>query len=202
MKQRFKRTITILLISALPAICFAQGGAIEAAYDTLTIEGQFDHLYNRSNRFEEYKVMKMTSYNSLKQNALDSMKFYTDQVGKHQQEIDTLNNKIAEQNTTVENLAKELDDTKKTQNSMSFIGISVSKEAYNSIMWGLVICLVALSVILLSLFKRGHSVVKGTKKRLAEIQEELENHRKNALIREQKLARELMDVKLKNKSSR
>ncbi|WP_163717542.1 hypothetical protein [Mangrovibacterium lignilyticum] len=202
MKHRFTKTITTLLITALPFITFAQGRSVEAAYDTLTVEGQFDYLFSKSNRFEEYKVMRMTSYEALKQNALDSMKVYTDQVAKHQQEIDNLNNKIAEQNTEIQNLTAELEDTKMIQDSMSFLGAYISKEAYNSVMWGLVICLLALSGILFSLFRRGHSVVKGTKKRLDEVQEELENHRKNSLVREQKLARELMDVKLKNKSSR
>ena len=69
-------------------------------------------------------------------------------------------------------------------------------------MWGIVICLLILAGVLFSLFKKGHSVVKATKKRIEEVQNDLENHRKNALVREQKLARELMDVKLKYKSNK
>lgn len=202
MKKRFKKTVAILFITTLPFITSAQSGSVEAAYDTLTVEGQFDHLFQRSNRFEEYKVMRMSAYEALKQNALDSMKVYTDQVSQLQQEIKNLNNKISEQGVENQNLTQELEDTRKIQDSMSFLGIAVSKQAYNSIMWGLVLCLLALSAILFSLFRRGHSVVRATKKRLDEIQDDLENHRKNALQREQKLARELMDVKLKNKSTR
>ncbi len=202
MKQRIKKTLTSLLIAALPFITFAQSTSIEAAYDTLSIEGQFDHLFKRSNRFEDYKVMRMSSYNALKQNALDSLAGYTDQIGQHQQEIKTLNNKIGEQANEIQKLTSELEETRQIQDSINLLGIQASKEAYNSIMWGLVICLIALSAILFSLFKRGHAVVKATKKRLDEVQDELENHRKNALVREQKLARELMDIKLKNKSPR
>lgn len=202
MKQRIKKTLTSLLIATLPFITFAQSTSIEAAYDTLSIEGQFDHLFKRSNRFEDYKVMRMSSYNALKQNALDSLAGYTDQIGQHQQEIKTLNNKIGEQDNNIKQLTAELEETKQVQDSINILGIQASKEAYNSIMWGLVICLIALSAILFSLYQRGHSVVKATKKRLDEVQDELENHRKNALVREQKLARELMDIKLKNKSPR
>jgi len=202
MKKRFKKTVAILFITTLPFISFAQSGSIEASYDSLTVEGQFDYLFKRSNRFEDYKVMRMSAYEALKQNALDSMKVYTDQVSQLQQDIKGLNNKISEQGTQNQNLTQELEDTRKIQDSMSFLGIAVSKQAYNSIMWGLVLCLLALSAILFSLFRRGHSVVRATKKRLDEIQDDLENHRKNALQREQKLARELMDVKLKNKSTR
>jgi len=202
MKKRLKKTITALFITSLPIFTLAQSGSIEAAYDTLTVEGQFDHLFSRSNRFEDYKVMKMTSYEALKQNTLDSMKFYTNQVSKLQLDIKNLNNRISDQGNEVQNLTQELENTKKIQDSMSFLGIHISKEAYNSVMWGLVICLLALSAVLFSLFRRGHGIVRATRKRLEEIQEDLENHRKNALLREQKLARELMDVKLKNKSTR
>ena len=202
MKQTFKKTILTLFIIALPFIMFAQSSSIESAYDTLNVSGQFDYLYKRSNTYEDYKVVRISSYNALKKNALDSISIYKVQVDKHLQKIGDLNKKINDQASEVKSLSQELEKTKDIQDSMSFVGANVSKSAYNSIMWGLVICLIALSAMLFSFYRRGYAVVKSTKKRLQEIQEELENHRKNALVREQKLARELMDVKLKHKSTR
>ncbi len=202
MKRRIQKTVVILLIAVFPLAMFAQSGTIESAYDTLTVEGQFDYLFKRSNRFEDYKVMRMSSYEALKQNSLDSIKVYSDQISKLNQQIAGLDTKIEEQATDVDKLTTELNETKLKQDSMSLLGLLVSKEAYNSIMWGIVICLLILAGVLFSLFKKGHSVVKATKKRIEEVQNDLENHRKNALVREQKLARELMDVKLKYKSNK
>lgn len=202
MKQRLTKTIITFFVLAIPFLSFAQSSNIEAAYDSLSIEGQFDYLFTKSNRFEEYKVMRMSSYNALKKNALDSIKVYTVQVGQLKKEISGLNAKIDTQAVKITSLSKELEDTKHIQDSMSFLGLYVSKGSYNSIMWGLVVCLLALSAMLFSMFKRGHAVVKSTKKHLEEVQLDLENHRKNALVREQKLARELMDIKLKHKSAR
>lgn len=201
MKQRFKKTFITLLVAAFPFALFAQSGTIESAYDTLSIEGQFDYLFKRSNRYEDYKVMRMTSYEALKQNSLDSIKVYSDQISILNQKISELNTKIENQASEIEKVTTELDETKLKQDSMGFLGLLVSKEAYNTIMWGIVVCLLILAGVLFSLFKKGHAVVKATKKRLDEIQNDLENHRKNALVREQKLARELMDVKLKYKSN-
>ncbi|PTN02630.1 hypothetical protein [Mangrovibacterium marinum] len=201
MKRRFRKTFITLLVAALPLSIFAQSGAIESAYDTLTVEGQFDYLFNKSNKYEEYKVMRMSSYAALKQNSLDSIKVYSQQISVLNQEISNLNTKIESQSAEVDRLTTELNETKLKQDSMSLLGLLVSKEAYNSIMWGIVLCLLVLAGVLFSLFKKGHTVVKATKKRLEEVQTDLENHRKNALVREQKLARELMDVKLKNKSN-
>lgn len=202
MKKRIRKTLITLLVAAFPFAVFAQTGTIEAAYDTLSIEGQFDYLFKRSNRYEEYKVMRMSSYEALKQNSLDSIKVYSDQISILNHKITELNTKIESQASEVEKLTTELDETKLKQDSMSLLGILVSKEAYNSIMWGIVLCLLILAGVLFSLFQKGHAVVKGTKKRLEEVQNDLENHRKNALVREQKLARELMDVKLKYKSNK
>ncbi len=202
MKKQLKRTIFTLFLLTSPLFMFAQSGTIESAYDSLTMEGQFDHLFKSSNRYEDYKVMRMSAYDALKKNAIDSMKVYSDQVQQLQKEIDKLNLTISQQADTIQSYTSELDETKMVQDSMSFFGMHIMKDVYNTIMWGLIICLLALSAVLFSLFKRGHSVVRATKKRLDEVQDELENHRKNALVREQKLARELMDVKLKHKSSR
>jgi uncharacterized protein YbjQ (UPF0145 family) len=82
---------------------------------------------------------------------------------------------------------------------MAFLGAEIGKGAYNSAMWGLVFGLIVLSVVLFLMFKRSHSITNETKHRLNEVEEEFETHRKSALKREQKLARELMDEKLKHK---
>ncbi|MFV0377102.1 MAG: hypothetical protein ACK5JD_07320 [Mangrovibacterium sp.] len=202
MKQRFTTFIVIFFVLANPFGGFTQANNTVVTNDSLTIENQFEHLFTRSNRFEDYKVMKMSSYNTLKKNTLDSIRMYTVQVGQLKNEILNLNAKIDTQAVNITSLSTELENTKNIQDSMSFLGLFyVSKASYNSIMWGLVICLLALSSILFSMFKRGHSVVKLTKKQLEEVQSDLENQRKNALVREQKLARELMDVKLKHKSN-
>jgi len=199
MKHRFKKTLITSFIVLLSATAFSQGFSIEAAYDTLTMEAQFEHLFKRSNRYEEYKVMRTSAFEALKKNALDSIKEYTTQISLLKNEIKTLNKTIETQSSANEQLSDELNQTKLAQNSMSLVGVRLSKEAYNSVMWGLIICLLALATILFSLFKKGHTTVRATKKRLEEVQEDLETHRKNALVREQKLARELMDIKLKYK---
>jgi hypothetical protein len=50
------------------------------------------------------------------------------------------------------------------------------------------------------LFKRSNVVTVETKQTLEEVREEFDTHRKNALVREQKLARRLQDEVIKNKN--
>lgn len=202
MRHTFSRLLLVLMIFSFSSGVFAQTTSFKAAYDSLNIGAQFDFLFKKANRYQEYKVMNIVGYNLLKQNALDSIEVYSQEISQHKKTINTLNGQIKLNDIKIDSLTTALSETKRQQNSMSLIGIDVSKEAYNSIMWGIVVCLIIVAAIIFFLFKRGHSVVKSTKKRLDEVQDEFEKHRKNALVREQKLARELMDFKIKHGSNR
>ncbi len=201
-KRILNKLLFTFVIVSIPCFIYAQTNTLDSIPDANDLKSQFDYLYKKSNTYEEYKVMKISSYNSLKKNTLDSINDYKSKISSYIQDINKLNNDLESGNNEVKRLTEELAATQKIQNSVVFLGADISKSTYNTIMWGLIICLLAITGILFSLYNRGHSIVKATKKRLEEVQEEFENHRKTALAREQKLARELMDVKLKGKSNR
>lgn len=202
MKRAFSKYLFFCLFLTVSSGLSAQTTSFKSAFDTLSIQEQFDFLYKRSNTYEQYKVMSISGYMDLKANLIDSVSMYQQDANSHIQEINTLKENLIATNTQIEKLEKELNDTKNSKDSMSLLGIEVSKASYNAIMWGLIIGLAVVALVLFSLYKRGHQVVKETKTRLAEVQEDLESLRKNALVREQKLARELMDYKLKHKPNR
>lgn len=199
MRQLFTRLFITFCVVFIPFFT-VQAGTTKAGLDTLNMGEQFDYLFNNSNRYQEYKVLSITTFNALKQNALDSISVYSKQISTQNQTISTLNSKITDQAQQIESVTNELDKTKRLQDSMSLAGFSVSKEAYNKIMWGIIVSLLVLMGVVFSFFQRGHKVVRTTKIRLEEVQEEFETHRKSALVREQKLARELMDYKIKHGS--
>lgn len=202
MKSTLLKYVVFSLLMSFTTISFAQTTSYGAAFDTLNVKDQFEHLYKKSNTYEEYKVMSISGYNLLKQNSIDSIGQYQKVVRSLQQEINTLKNDLTAANAATTSLQEELTATQQAKDSINLLGIEVSKSSYNSIMWGIIICLAVILLIVISLYKRGHHVVKETKNRLTEVQEDLENLRKNALVREQKLARELMDFKLKHKPNR
>ncbi len=202
MKRALSKYLFFCLFLTVSSGLSAQTTSFKSAFDTLSIQEQFDFLYKRSNTYEQYKVMSISGYMDLKANLIDSVSMYQQDANSHIQEINTLKENLIATNTQIEKLEKELNDTKNSKDSMSLLGIEVSKASYNAIMWGLIIGLAVVALVLFSLYKRGHQVVKETKTRLGEVQEDLESLRKNALVREQKLARELMDYKLKHKPNR
>ena len=172
---------------------------LSSRFDTLSLKSQFDYVYSKSESYERYKVIKMSTFNLLKGNSLDSVMKYRNTLLERDNEIKAFKSTIEQKDGEIKNLSDNLETTTNSKNSMLFLGAEISKGLYNSIMWGLVLGLIAFALILFFMFKRSHSITNETKIRLAEVEEEFETHRKSALKREQKLARELMDEKLKHK---
>ena len=198
--KKFQGSLRKCLLGLVILISPFLSWGIEAISDTTDIKGQFEYLYKTSNRYEQYKVILIDAYNQLKENSLDSINMYKSEINGLQNEINGLNNDLFTQKDEIEQLNDRLESALNAENSIGLLGVQITKGVYNLIMWVLVLILSGISVIVMLLYKRGHQVVRSTKERLAEVKQEFETHRKNTLVREQKLARELMDVKLKHKS--
>ena len=196
MISTLRKHLLVIIISVVPILTFAQSDLIE---DSTHIKGQFESLYKKSNTFEKYKVISINSYNTLKQNATDSIRLYKKEATIHLSKTNSLNDKLGTSNTEITQLKEELSTTQNMQNSISLLGIAISKKAYSLIMWGVVFSLAFTSVILFLMFKRGHLVVKEAKIRLKEVQEDIEKLRKSGISREQALGHELMSYKLNHK---
>nr|WP_321410617.1 tRNA (guanine-N1)-methyltransferase [uncultured Carboxylicivirga sp.] len=183
--------ITIVIVTPLSA-------QDEDVFKESSINDQFEYVIKKSNTYEQFKVVRYNHLMALKKSSLDSLKKQQTTITKNESEINELKATQNELETNLANVKKELETVTRSKDSMSFLGQEIDKAAYNSIMWGIIFVLVCLSVALFLMYKRSHVVTKETKERLTEVEMEYENHRKTALKREQKLARDLMDVKLKN----
>lgn len=193
-----RKYLLVIIIAALPILTFAQSNFIASVSDSTDIKGQFEYLYKKSNTFEVYKVIPINSFNTLKQNATDSIRLYKKEATIHLNETNSLNAKLEASNAEIARLKEELSTTQNMQNSVRLLGMGIGKKAYNLIMWGVIFCLAIFSTILFLMYKRGHQVVKDAKTRLVEVQEDLEKLRKSGILREQKLGHELISYKLRH----
>jgi predicted PurR-regulated permease PerM len=187
------------MITVAPVVSFAQSNPIASTADSTNIKGQFEHLFKKSPTYLQNKVIPMNSYNTLMQNAIDSIRLYKKQATNHLTETSSINQQLETSKTEITQLKEELATTQSMQNSIQLLGMSVSKAAYSLIMWGIVLSLALISAILFLLFKRGHQVVKEAQTRLIEVQADLEKLRKNGIAREQALGQELTIYKLNHK---
>lgn len=165
-----------------------------------SIDNQFEFIIRRSNRYQDYKVVKTNWLYTLKAHTLDSLKAVRDEldstnlvVSEQQKEIDDLK-------STLSTTQASLDFTNKEKDSMALFGMQMSKSGYNLLMWVIIAGLLGLLVLFVYKFRNSNSVTKQAKNALAEIEEEFEEHRKVALEREQKVRRQLQDELNKQKS--
>ena len=164
------------------------------------IKEQFEFMMDKSSRWKTYKVIEIAWLKKFESGFVDSLSA----IRKNFLDSEKL---VAQRDNTIKSLESELNEKKNAltliqteKDSMSFLGIQMSKASYNLLIWSLVGGLLLLTGFFFLLFKRSNSVTKETQVRLDEVREEFDAHRKNALLREQKLARKLQDEINKNRN--
>lgn len=170
-----------------------------------TIDSQFEYVFRKSGNFkgtngQPYEAVKQAWLLKLKANVLDSLKTtYKDlansetTVANQIKEIEDLKAKLGNTQTT-------LDQTNEEKNNMALLGMQTSKTNYNVIMWSIIAALTAFLLFFIYKFKNSNSLTKEAKHKLEEVETEFEEHRRNALEREQKVRRQLQDEINKNKA--
>ncbi|MHA7844174.1 MAG: tRNA (guanine-N1)-methyltransferase [Winogradskyella sp.] len=173
--------------------------------DSGSIDSQFEYVFRKSGNFkgtngQPYEAVKQAWLLKLKANVLDSLKTTYKNLANSEatvanqvKEIDDLKAKLGNTQTT-------LDQTNKEKNNMALLGMQTSKTNYNVIMWAIIAALTALLLFFIYKFKNSNSLTKEAKHKLEEVETEFEEHRRNALKREQKVRRQLQDEINKNKA--
>lgn len=187
---------------------FAQENTTEEttlSLDNGTIDSQFEYVFKKGGNWGaagvKYEIVKITHLTKLRKNVLDSLTVY----GKTKA---SLKNAIKEHETTIGDLNQKLDATTKNlsaiteeKDSMSFLGMQVSKVSYNLTLWSIIGGLLTLLLLFIYRFRKSNVLTQEAKTNLSELETEFEDHRRRALEREQKISRQLMDELNKHKKS-
>ncbi len=170
---------------------------VELSLDKGTINNQFDYIYKKSGNYradgKKYEVVRVISLDKLRKNIADSLVAYA-------KKEESLKSTIASQEATISSLNKNLSDTSNNlenvteeKDSMSFLGMLVSKTVYNTILWTVIAGLLGLLLFFIYKFRNSNILTQEAKNSLSEVEVEYENHRRRALEREQKISRQLQD---------
>lgn len=167
--------------------------ADKPSLDKGTISSQFDYVINESNRYQEYKVVKMEWLSKLKAHVADSLKAVRRELEATQQTVAAQKKEIDNLNGTLSNTNDSLSTVNTEKNSIEFLGAQTNKSTYKTIMWTIVAGLLVLLGFFIYKFNSSNILTTEAKKAFQELQLEFENHKKTAREREQKLARQLQD---------
>ena len=165
-----------------------------------SIENQFISVVDKSNNYQEFKVIKKSKINVLRKNVLDSIaalesKIVTSQaeIEKQKIEIETLTQNLS---TTQSNLEASIE----MEDGIEVLGMVTKKATYNTILWSIILGLMAILGFLFYKYKNSHSVTKAAKLSLNEIITDFDAHRRKTLENEQLLRRKLQDEINKNRN--
>ena len=184
-----------LAFAMLSASLLAQDtlDANKKSLDSGTIKSQFEYVIEESNRYQEYKVVKMAWLDVLKAHVSDSLKGIRKELAETQNTVSRQKENIAALNTELTNVRDTLAAVNSEKNSIDFINVQMKKSAYKSLMWAIIGMLASLLVFFIFKFNRSNIITVETKKALSEVQAEFEASKKRAREREQVLKRELQD---------
>ena len=170
-----------------------------------TIDNQFEYIFRKSGNFkgtngQRYEAVKTAWLLTLKAHVLDSLKTTYKNLEDSKATVDNQAKEIEDLKGKLGNTQTILDQTNTEKNNMSLLGMSTSKTNYNVIMWSIIAGLTALLLFFIYKFKNSNSLTREAKHKLDEVETEFEEHRRNALEREQKVRRQLQDEINKNKA--
>lgn len=172
-----------------------------------TIDEKFDYILRKSGDFrgtngQMYEAVKRSMILTLRAQTRDSLKTVHKDLSATQAIVKTQAKEITDLKASLTNTQTSLDNTNAEKNSMSLLGMQMSKTSYNVLMWTIIAGLLALLLFFIYKFKNSNTITKKAKYALAEIEEEFEEHRKTALEREQKVRRQLQDEINKQKKGK
>ncbi|UWX53645.1 tRNA (guanine-N1)-methyltransferase [Maribacter litopenaei] len=206
--MKISRLLFLLAILLTASSSFAQESDDDESLslDSGPISSQFDYISKKSGNYRadgvRYEVVKEVNLYKLRSNVLDSVAAFNKRANE-------LNATISEHETTISSLNKKLEETTtnlaavtEEKDSMSFLGIPVSKATYNIILWTIIAGLFILLGVFVYKFRNSNILTQEAKQNLAELEVEYEDHRRRALEREQKISRKLQDELNKQKKTK
>lgn len=165
----------------------------KAKNDTLPLSKQFEQVYRRSSSYKDFKVIRKTTFQDLKENTLNSIKSIDEKL-----KIESLKNTRLEQE--INNITKthleldlKLSNAILEKNTISFVGLKLKKNTFKIIIWSIFFMLIILICYLAYKLKDAVKITSQAKKELTRVEEEFNSYKKKSLVRDQKLRRQLQD---------
>jgi hypothetical protein len=193
MKTKIFTFFTLFLITAL----FGQINT--NLNDSVSIGYQFDNLIEISNRYEDFRVVKTNNILELKSNVMDSISAVKKEFAAAKNEINSQKNTIDSLKTAFSRSEETINTLKNQTQNISFLGIQFNKDVFKTILLSIIAVLTIIGLVFISKYTQSNKITSQALNDLKVLEEEFETHRKNALEREQKVRRELLDEINKHK---
>ncbi|MCT4615247.1 MAG: hypothetical protein N4A49_10285 [Marinifilaceae bacterium] len=164
-----------------------------------SIGEQYDFIIQKSNKYKGSRVIKIKWLDAFYKTITDTINELKSKNTNLSNSLKNIKKETAK--LKAENLAnnEKINMINENRFEVSLFGMKMQRRTHDFILWSVISVLLIISMIVVVIFKRNNHITIETKQRIKEIEEDFDRHRKNALVREQKLARKLQDEVIKNK---
>ena len=152
-----------------------------------TIEEQLEHVISKSSNWDIYKLILNDWVTKLRRNTLDSLNASKNEIAAQKELVANRDNEIAELQSTLQKTRDDLNLVQKEKNSITLLGVNISKGIFLSVTIIIVIGLAAFGVMVFGLYKRSFAVINKTQTELDKITQEFETHRQEARKKQEQL---------------
>ncbi len=177
--------------SAAQKVRTSEPSAAAATTAPVSLNAQYNELLKKSWSQQGYKVINVQRLNALWRNVQDSLRKEKVRAAKVQKQLGTQNERIQNLQAEASESRADLKESQASVNQISFLGMSVDRSTYSTVMWVLVLALaLALATVI---FTAGRSVREARYRRQLydELASEYQTYKVKANDKEKKLAREL-----------
>ena len=165
--------------------------AMSASAQSDSLQVRYDELMQKSETYEQFKVIRTTRLDALWGEVQDSIRVYQRRLSSAAVETDRLSSKIDELEGELTQIKTNLDETEAQLGQISFLGADVNVTLYHTIVWAIILALAVLIVIVYGMFLRANAVTRTTSNDLAALKDEFEQLKERSREREIKIKREL-----------
>jgi uncharacterized protein HemX len=192
-----KRIIILQVLMFVAGLAFSQG-------NQETLNKKWSTMLDKAESYQFYKVIKKTDLDQV-------WKAVQDSVSRAKNDLIREKNQVKQQQSQIDQLQKQdyevkskLERTSKEKNSMVFLGMDVNKYTYTTILWLIIILVMAGCGILFFMYYNSNNITIQKINEYEHLSKTLEEYKYGKIEMERKLKRELQTYinkieELKNK---
>ncbi|HUX97349.1 MAG TPA: hypothetical protein VMV47_16565 [Bacteroidales bacterium] len=152
-----------------------------------SIDEQINYLENRTRIYENYRAIREDMFQKINRNIRDTIAADKNKINELNDLTSALRATYDSLNIILETTTSNLNEMTATKNSIKVLGMEVNKVTYNTILWTIILVLVALLSAGFLVFKRNLFTTIRTGKELQELKEEFEDYRQSTRIAREKM---------------
>ncbi|ESU21746.1 hypothetical protein FCR2A7T_02040 [Flavobacterium cauense R2A-7] len=163
------------------------------------VESQMSRILVNSADYNDVKMVKKAALEELHADVVTLLSRNESDLSDAKAIIENKNGEIKKLQEEIAEANSQLAASVIKDETFLLFGMPLNTTLYHAIMWSLVFTLLITVGFLAVRFKKANVITQNSKAILAEVEDELETFKRNAIEREQKLRRQLQDEIIKQK---